>query len=131
MRREPAANGTQSARDLRACALRFGKHASDPIVDPEDRVGSQRNRNLLSAAIGYAKAAGGEEWTLRERRLLKAVDAALKTMVPIYFEGPASGMSLEEYNDVLWTLIKAACRARGEKVPERLPEDWPAPKVDE
>jgi hypothetical protein len=56
--------------------------------------------------------------------MIKAINNVLADMLPIYHDGSAYGMSLEEWNAVLWTLIAAACKARGEKVPKALPKTW-------
>ena len=56
------------------------------------------------------------------RLLLGAIDEVLAEMLPIYFGSPA--MSLEDWNDVLWTLVRAASRARGVRAPKDLPEAW-------
>jgi hypothetical protein len=56
--------------------------------------------------------------------MAKAIDEALSDMLPIYCNGPASGMSMEEWSVVLWTLIRAVCKARGKRVPKELPETW-------
>lgn len=54
--------------------------------------------------------------------LLKAIDDVIPTLLAAYER--TTGPTLEEMNETLWTLINAACNARGQKTPKRLPEHW-------
>ena len=69
-------------------------------------------------------AARSSYWRLSNEApaLLKAIDEALETLLDHY--DSCGGLHLEPYNEVLWTLIRAADRARGRKTSKTLPDAW-------
>ena len=112
-------NASAEARALREAALAFAGHASREPLDDEDSVGQKLNRRLMNAALAF-----GRPTSCPTSSLLAAIDSALATLLPAYFDA-STDMSMTDWNNVLWTLIEAVCKARNIKAPRQLPETWP------
>ena len=57
----PRANASPEAIRLRKAATAFGKNVDEDPEDPEDKKGQRLNRELLKAAIAYARRAKGHK----------------------------------------------------------------------
>lgn len=55
--------------------------------------------------------------------VLNAVELSLSTLIHSFHH--ERELSFDAHSDVIWDLMKAVCRARGVKIPDMMPDEWP------